>query len=68
MNFNISLTQWVLMIIFFTGLCIGISGASEAIGAYVGMDYRLPEPVFMLIFGCGMVCIAGLGRKNLLKK
>lgn len=68
MNFTLSLTQWILIIIFFIGLYIGIPAASEAVGVYIGINYRLPEPVSMLLFGSGMVCIAGFARKNLLRK
>ena len=63
-----SRTRWVLIIIFFVGSCFGIPGVSEAVGAYIGTDYHLSEPASLLLFGCCMVCIAGFGRKNLLRK
>jgi len=68
MKRKFSRTRWVLIIIFFVGLCIGIPGVSEAVGAYIGTDYHLPEPASMLLFGLSLVCIAGLGRQSLLKK
>ena len=68
MNFNLSLTQWVLIFIIFTGLYIGIPGVSEAVSVYIGMDYHFSEPVSMLLFGCGLVFITGVARKNLLRE
>jgi len=68
MNFKHLLTKLALTVIFFTGLFMGMPGVSEAFGVYIGTEYRIPEPVSMLLFGLGLVWVADFGRKNLMKK
>ena len=68
MKLKLPLTKLALAIIFFAGLFMGIPGVSEAFGDFIGTEYHIPEPVSMLLFGLGLVWIAGFGRKNLIKK
>ena len=68
MKLKLPLTKLALAIIFLASLLMGIPRVSEAFGAYTGTEYHIPEPVYMLLFGIGLVWIARFGRKNLIKK
>jgi hypothetical protein len=68
MNFNLSVNQWVLIIILIAGLLICIPGVGEAVSVYIGIDYHLSEPVSIMLFGLSLVLVAGFVRKNLPRK